>query len=121
MLYSTASAEDQVQVLAAQPRDRQVCFGEVGGQQQGVMGPLLEANLDVVLADGHDGGRVDEVAEQVPRLGRLVAVADAAGQQAIQAAGHEGQLQVAGDLQRHRTGQSVHVKEVDAVLDVVLD
>ena len=64
---------------------------------------------------------VDEVAEQVARLGRLVAVADANGQQAIQAAGHQRQLQVAVDLHRHRRGEGVHVEEVDPVLDVVLD
>ena len=64
---------------------------------------------------------VDEVAEQVPGLGGLVTVADADRQQAVEAAGHQRQLQVAVDLHRHRRGQRVHVEEVDPVLDVVLD
>ena len=43
------------------------------------------------------------------------------GQEPIEAAGHQGQLQVAVDLHRHRRGQGVHVEEVDPVLDRVLD
>ena len=54
-------------------------------------------------------------------LADLVAVADADRQEAVEAAGHQRQLQVAVDLHRHRRGQGVHVEEVDPVLDVVLD
>ena len=75
----------------------------------------------VVIRDRHLGRGVDEIAEQVAGLGRLVAVADALPQEAIEAAGHQRQLQVAVDLHGHRRGQGVHVEEVDAVLDVVLD
>jgi len=54
-------------------------------------------------------------------LGGLVTIADADRQQAIQAADHQRQLQVAVDLHRHCRAQRVHVEEGDLVLDVVLD
>ena len=55
------------------------------------------------------------------RLGPFVAVADALAQHAIQAAGHQRQLQIAVDLHRHGRRQRVHVEEVDAVRDGVFD
>ena len=55
------------------------------------------------------------------RLGGFVAVTDSGREQSVQAAAHQGQLQVAVDLQGHRRREGVHVEEVDPVLDSVLD
>jgi hypothetical protein len=51
----------------------------------------------------------------------LVALADATGQQAVQAAGRQRQLQVAVDLHRDGRAQRVHVKEVNPIRDAILD
>ena len=85
------------------------------------MGTLLIPHHDVRLGHLHLGRGIHEVLEQMPRLGLFVAPADAAGQQAVQAAGHQRQLQVAVDLHRHGRAQGVHVKEVDPIRDPILD
>ena len=66
-------------------------------------------------------GGIDEILEQVTRFRDLVAVAQALAKMTVQAAGHQRQLDVAVDLQRHGAGQRVHVEETHAVLDVVFD
>ena len=48
-------------------------------------------------------------------------MADPCRQEPVETAGHQRQLKVAVDLHGHRGGQGVHVEEVDAVGDVVLD
>lgn len=58
------------------------------------MSTFVEANRDSVIGDVHLGGGVHEVPEKMTRLGLLVTVADACAQQSIEAAGHEGQLQI---------------------------
>ena len=57
----------------------------------------------------------------MPRLGALVAPTDASGEQPVEAAGHQSQLQVAVDFHRYGRGQGIHVKEIDAIRDAVLD
>src|SRR5271157_1804452 len=113
--------EDELQSLTAQPRDDRVCPIESGRDEQGVMSTLLIAHHDLRLSDLHLGRGIHEVLKQMPRLGVLVALADAIGQQAVQATGHQRQLQVAVDLHRHGRAQRVHVKEVDPIRDAVLD
>ena len=87
----------------------------------GVEGVFLETHDDRLLVDGHDGGGIDEVAEQVLRFCRLVAVADAIRQHAVEAARHDRQLNVAVDFECDGTRQGIHVKKIDAVLDAVFD
>ena len=41
--------------------------------------------------------------------------------QSIKAARHQRQLDVAMDVQGYRAAQSIHVKEINPILDVVLD
>ena len=85
------------------------------------MGAAAQPHLDAVLADAHGGRGAHEALEQLAGARLLVAVADAAGQQAVQRAGHDGELQVGVDLQRHGRGERVHVEEVDRLGDGVLD
>ena len=73
------------------------------------------------MVDHDGGGCVDEVAKDVSRLGILIAVADLFSQEAVEAAGHERELEVTIDFHRHRGAQRVHVEEVHAVSNVVLD
>ena len=68
---------------------------ETSGHEPGVVGTLLVADDDLRLADSRLSGRIHEVSEQMSRLGLLVASSDPPGQQTIQAAGHQDQLQVA--------------------------
>ena len=114
-----ALSQDQAQAFVPQPRHPCVRLIEPRGDQQRVVGALLEPYHDFALRDRDFCRGVDEVAEQMAGLGGLVAVADADGQQAVQAARHQRQLQVAVDLHRHRRGERVHVEEVDPILDVL--
>ena len=59
------------------------------------MGTLLIPHDDVRFGQRQLGRGIHEVLKQVPRLSTFVAPADANSEQAIQAAGHQGQLQVA--------------------------
>ena len=85
------------------------------------MGAFLEPYFDLTVGDGDLGGGIDQIAKEVATLGLLVAVADAVAEESIETAGQQGQLQVTIDLHGHRRGERVHVEEVDAVGDVVLD
>ena len=73
-------SEDQPQPLATQPGDHDIRLVEPGGDQQRIVRPLLELHHDFTLGDRDVRRGVDEVAEQMPRLRRLVTVADADGQ-----------------------------------------
>jgi hypothetical protein len=48
-------------------------------------------------------------------LGNFITVADADRQETVEAAGHQGELQVAVDLHCHGRRQGIHVEEVDTV------
>jgi len=85
------------------------------------VGALLELNVHLGVADGDLGRGVDEVAEQVGGLGVFVAIADARTEEPIKAGSHQRELQVAVDLHRHGRGQRIHMEELDAVGDAVLD
>ena len=113
--------EDELQSLTAQPGNDHVCPIESGRDEQGVMSTLLIAHHDLRLGDPHVGSRIHEISKQMPGLGVLVALANATCQQAVQATGHQRQLQVAVDFHRHGRAQCVHVKEVDPIRDAVLD
>ena len=113
--------EDQPQPLAAQPWHHFIRLIEPGRQQQRVVGTLLEPHDDFALGDRDFRRGVDEIAEEMPGLRDLVTIPDANRQQAIQAAGHERQLQIAVDLHGNRRRESIHVEEIDPVLDVILD
>src|SRR5271157_1545139 len=66
------SFEYQPQPLATQPGDGDVRLIAFSGDQQWIVGTLLEPHHDLLVRDLHAGRSVDEVAEQMPRLGDLV-------------------------------------------------
>ena len=122
-LYTTEKvlSEHQLQPLPPQPRNRHVRRIEAGRDEQGVMCTLLISHNNTRLLHLDFGRGVHEVTKQMPRLGAFVAPTDATGQQSVEAAGHQSQLQVAVDFHRYSRGQSIHVKEVDPIRDAVLD
>src|SRR5690348_16683267 len=84
-------SEHQPEALPAQPGDRYLRRGETGRDRRGVVSPLLIAYHGLRTGDRHPRRGIDEVLKQMPRLRALVAPADPAGQQAVQAAGHQRQ------------------------------
>jgi hypothetical protein len=82
--------EHEPEAFSAKPGDHDVGFVEARGHQEGVVSAFLKGNGDVALVQGDRGGGLDEVAEQMPRFGRLVTMPDLRGQESIKAAGHEG-------------------------------
>ena len=76
-------SEHELEPLAAEPRHGRVGLVESGGQQQRIMGALLETHYDFTFRHRHLSGRVHEVAKQVPRLGGFISMPDAAAQQAV--------------------------------------
>src|SRR5271163_4726751 len=77
--------EDELQSLTAQPRDDRLRPIESGCDEQGVMSTLLITHHNLGPGDRHLGGGIHEILKQMPRLGVLVALADATGKQAVQA------------------------------------
>lgn len=86
---------------------------EAGGFEQGVVRALLEEYGDGVLIDGDVGAGIDEVAEDAPGCCGSVDAAELNAQEAIETAGHEGELQVTVDFHGHGRRECVHVEEVD--------
>jgi hypothetical protein len=66
------------------PRDRDGFIDETGGEDDREVCAAVEAHPDFVFGDGNVGRHVDEVAEDLARLGVVVA-AHAAGHQVIEA------------------------------------
>ena len=50
-----------------------------------------------------------------------MALANPVGEQAVEGGGHDGELEIDSDLERHRGGDVVHVEEVNRLGDGVLD
>jgi hypothetical protein len=74
---------DQAEAAPVPPRDRDWVIDETGGKDDRKMCAAVEAYPDFVLGYGDVGRHVDEVAEDLARLGIVVA-AHAAGHQAIE-------------------------------------
>ena len=85
------------------------------------MGATTERDLNAILANRHRGAGLHQLAEQSGRFGAVKAVVEPMRQAAVQAAGHQGQLQVQIDAQRHRGRERIHVEEVDRIGDGVFD
>ena len=85
------------------------------------MGAAAEAHLDAVEPDLDARAGLRELAEQRAGAGRGVVAAEVAGQQAVEGAGHQRELEVGVNFQRNLGGERVHVEEVDGVGDRVLD
>ena len=85
------------------------------------MSPLVQHDDDFLVPDFDGRGDVQEVAEDL--LGRrlLIFAADLVGEQTIQRAGHERDLQVEVDLHADHRRQGVEVKELHGLGDAVFD
>src|SRR5438552_10385710 len=94
-------SENKAEPFAAQPGNGKRGRVQVGRQEQRVVGTFGEADPDLLRRDGVQRRGLPKVPKAATRLGRLVAVADALGQQALEAAGPPGELQVAVDLPGH--------------------
>jgi hypothetical protein len=114
-------AELQLQTLVVQPRDGHIDFVVVGGQEQGVVGTLVKAHPNDLIAEGDLGGSIDEIPKEVARGGPLIALTDGVTQSAVEATGHQGQLQITVDLHGHDRGERIPGEEVNALRDPVFD
>ena len=94
---------------------------ETGRDQERVMSPFVQADNHLALGDRDQAGAAEKVAKNMAGLGALIAVTDLGSQQAVQGAGHERELQIAGHLHGHGRGKRVHVKKIHSVLDAVFD
>jgi len=65
------------------------------------MGSFLVPGRDIQKANRDRRCGIDQVPEDMSGPGPLVAAADLGSEQTVQAAGHQGQLQVQIDLHRH--------------------
>jgi hypothetical protein len=97
-------------VLVAQARDWHIAFGEIRRQQRRGGGAVLEAYQNGFLLDGYFRCGIDETAEDVARLGSLIAVVDGCAESAVQTPDHQRQLLVAVDLHGDGQRESIHVQ-----------
>jgi len=86
---------------AVPPRDFDGFIEQPGGENNGKMGTAMESHRDFVLGDGDFGRHVDEIAENLARLGIVVA-AHAAGHEAIEPRCENEQRHVEVDLESDR-------------------
>ena len=114
-------AERDFEFPAAPPRHGDIGVLEAGSEQQGAVSTFAEGDLDGIFGDCDKRLGFDKVAEQVAGVRGGVLLADFCPEQAVEGAGHEGQLQVAVDFERHGRGQGIDVEELDAVGDAVFD
>ena len=115
------SAEDEVEFFIIEPWDGRVLLWDGRCDEVGVVRAFLEVYVDVLCVDGYASRGIDEVIEECPRVDAFVALCDVARHEAIEAAGHEGELEVAVDLHGDGGGECIHVEEIDAVGDLVFD
>ena len=85
------------------------------------MSPFLKANEDVFSLDEQGGTGIDEVSEDMSGLGFWISIAQFRPEQAVEAAGHEGELEIQIDLHRHRGRQGVHVKKINSIGKVIFN
>ena len=85
------------------------------------MSPFLKVYGNLLFRNHDLGGRVDKITEKMTGSGDLIAVANLRSQKPIEAAGHEGQLQIAVHFHRHRRRQCVHMKEIDPIGNAVFN
>jgi len=110
-----------MQTTATEPGNARALSIEADVEEVWVVGSLLEADRDGGWVDRHDRGGIDEVAKDAPRLRIGVFLSEIGPKEPVEAACHERELEVTVDLQGDGRGECVHVEEVDAVGDAVLD
>ena len=80
-----ALAELELQAFVAQPGYADVRVLEAGADQQRIVCSLLKLHRQRAFIQDQRGGGVDEVAEQMSRLDRLIAVPNPLGEMAARA------------------------------------
>ncbi len=120
-MTNSLSEEAKFEGAVVEPGDGFSGCGVVSSQQQRVVGPSPEADDDLGRGDVDAGAGVHELAENGTGLGDLKAIADALGEQAVEGASHQGELDIEIDLHGHCGRQRVHVEEVDGVGNGVFD
>ena len=83
-----ALSKDKIELFPSEPGYcsfglPKACTGEIG-----IVSPFLKLDLDVLFPDGDDSGGIDEVPEEVTRLGVLITIADLSTRQPTEAARH---------------------------------
>src|SRR6266849_6763947 len=105
---------------ATPPGDGQVQLGEAGLEQDRGPGTPLEGDDDGFLLDVDVSGRVDELL-MYGLGGRVLVALQAAGQQAVDAAGDHGQGGVHVHVEGQARGQGVHLEALDVGGQLVFD
>ena len=90
------------------------------GQHDGEMGAAVEAHGNFGWRGGDIGRHVDQVAEDLARLGIVIAT-HAAGHDAVEAGGKDEQCHVEVGLEGDRRGERVDVEEAYGVAQRGLD
>src|SRR2546427_2530968 len=85
------------------------------------MSALVELHNGAMLFDNHGGRAVQEVSEDLLRLGPLVFTPYAVGHEPIKGAGHEGDLEIEVDLEAYHGRERVEVEELNSFGDSVLN
>ena len=111
--------EDEPEACIAQPGHRHIGIGKARGNQQRIMRTLLILDNNLMVGQGNQAHSIDKIAEDMAPLGFCITSANLGTQQALEAAGHEGQLQITGDLHGPSGGQSIHMEKVNAIGDTV--
>ena len=65
---------------------------EASTEEKQVVGALVKVHEDGIFINFDQGGGINEIAEQMARLNRLIAVSDALTEIAIETTGHQGEL-----------------------------
>ena len=109
----------QGQVVEPTGSDCGVC--EACFDQERVVDAASNGHLDPFRTDLDTGRGLDEFAREPTGFGCGVLATEGASEQAVEAAGHESEVEIDIDLVRDLGGEGVHVEEVDSFGDVVLD
>src|SRR2546422_6621000 len=92
-----------------------------GFEQEWIVCSFLESHQNLPLRDINGRMRIDKITEDRSGFGSLIALADFISKESVKAAAHQRKLQIAIHFHRNGRRKCVHVEEVDAVLDAVLN
>src|SRR5262249_49176643 len=120
-LNTMHSFKNKAEVLVVEPGNGNINIGKARRQKQRIMRALIKPDLDFTIGESHQCQRINKVAEDVARFGRVITFADLLPQEPAQTAAHQRQLQIAGDLQRHTRGERINMKEVDSIGNSIFD
>src|SRR6266478_6104685 len=85
------------------------------------MGALVQPDDDVLLLDGYRRRHVEQVAENLFGLRSFILPSNLIGHQAIEGAGHEGDLEIKVHFETDHRGKGIEVKELNGLRDTILN